>query len=123
MLLEKSSTSLESIGQLVVLILLFIFVLFLAYLAARIAGGFQSNVMNKKSNVKVIEVFQLSNNKYIQIVKIGEHYLALAICKDNVTLLTELDVSEVREQVTTMEPINFKSILDKMKNERKDKEQ
>ena len=102
--------------------LLFVFVLFLAYLAARIAGGFQSNIMNKKSNVKVIEVFQLSNNKYIQIVKIGEHYLALAICKDNITLLTELDVSEVREQVTTMEPINFKSILDKMKNERKDKE-
>lgn len=122
MLLEKSSTSLESVGQLVVLILLFIFVLFLAYLAARIAGGFQSNIMNKKSNVKVIEVFQLSNNKYIQIVKIGEHYLALAVCKDNVTLLTELDVSEVREQVTAMEPINFKSILDKMKNERKDKE-
>lgn len=122
MLLEKSSTSLESVGQLVVLILLFIFVLFLAYLAARIAGGFQSNIMNKKSNVKVIEVFQLSSNKYIQIVKIGEHYLALAVCKDNVTLLTELDVSEVREQVTAMEPINFKSILDKMKNERKDKE-
>lgn len=122
MLLEKSSTSLESVGQLVVLILLFIFVLFLAYLAARIAGGFQSNIMNKKSNVKVIEVFQLSSNKYIQIVKIGERYLALAVCKDNVTLLTELDVSEVREQVTAMEPINFKSILDKMKNERKDKE-
>lgn len=112
----------ESIGQLIVLILLFVFVLFLAYMAARIAGSFQSNAMNKKSNVKVIEVFHLSNNKYIEIVKIGEHYLALAICKDQVTLLTELDESEVREQVTTMEPINFKSILDKMKNERKDKE-
>lgn len=122
MYLAKSSPSMESIGQLIVLILLFVFVLFLAYLAARIAGSFQSNVINKKSNVKVIEVFRLSNNKYIEIVKIGEHYLAIAICKDNVTLLTELDESEVREQATTMEPINFKTILDKMKNERKDKE-
>lgn len=121
MFLVKSSF-LESIGQLIVLILLFVFVLFLAYMAARIAGSFQANTMNKKSNVKVIEVFHLSNNKYIEIVKIGEHYLALAICKDQVTLLTELDESEVREQVTTVEPINFKSILDKMKNERKDKE-
>lgn len=113
----------EGIGQLIVLILLFIFVLFLAYMAARLTGSFQSNIMNKKSNVKVIEVFHLSNNKYIHIVKIGERYLALAVCKDSVTLLTELDASEVREQVTTVEPIDFKSILDKMKNERKDKEQ
>ncbi len=121
MFLTKSS-SMEGIGQLIVLIILFVFVLFLAYMAARIAGGFQSNALNKKSNIKVIEVFHLSNNKYIEIVKIGEHYLALAVCKDNVTLLAELDESEVREQVATIEPINFKSILDKMKNERKDKE-
>ena len=123
MFLNKASTSMESIGQLIVLIILFAFVLFLAYLAARIAGGFQSNALNKKSNVKVIEVFHLSNNKYIEIVKIGEHYLALAICKDTVTLLTELDEFEVREHNATMEPINFKNILDKMKNEREDKEQ
>lgn len=122
MFLTKSSASFESIGQLIVLIILFLFVLFLAYMAARIAGGFQSNAINKKSNVKVIEVFHLSNNKYIEIVKIGEHYLALAVCKDTVTLLTELDESEVREHERTMDPINFKSILDKMKNERKDNE-
>jgi len=122
MFLMKSSASMESIGQLIVLIILFLFVLFLAYMAARITGSFQSNAMNKKSNIKVIEVFRLSNNKYIEIVRIGEHYLALAICKDSVTLLKELDQSEVREHEVTMEPINFKNILDKMKNERKDKE-
>lgn len=104
------------------MIFLFLFVLFLAYMAARIAGSFQSNVINKRSNVKVIEVFRLSNNKVIEIIKIGEHYLALAVCKDNVTLLTELHESEVREQETTLEPINFKHILDKMKDERQDKE-
>lgn len=123
MLLVKSSAGLESIGQIIVLIVLFVFVLFLAYLAARISGSFQSNVINKNRNVKVIETFRLSNNKYIQIVKIGERYLALAICKDSVTVLTELDASEVMDQVTTIEPINFKNILDKMKNERKDKKQ
>ena len=122
MYLTKSSASIESIGQLFILIVLFLFVLFLAYVAARVAGSFQSNTINKKSNVKVIEVFHLSNNKYIEIVKIGEHYLALAICKDTVTLLTELDESEVREHEKTMEPINFKCILDKMKNERQDRE-
>ncbi len=122
MFLIKSSTSMESIGQLIILIILFLFVLFLAYMAARITGSFQSNAINKNSNVKVIEVFHLSNNKYIEIVKVGGHYLALAICKDTVTLLTELDESEVREHEKTMDPINFKSILDKMRNERQDKE-
>lgn len=120
MFLSKSFSSLESIGQLIVLIVLFLFVLFLAYLAARIAGGFQSNVINKKSNIKVIEVFHLSNNKYIEIVKIGEHYLALAVCKDNVTLLTELEDSEIKEHETTMKPINFTNILEKIQHEKQD---
>ncbi len=123
MFLNNTATSMEGIGQLIVLILIFLFVIFLAGLAAWFTGSFQSNVMNKNSNVKVIEVFRLSNNKLIQIVKIGEHYLALAISKDNVTLLAELDESEVRERAATMEPVDFKSILDKMKNERKDKKQ
>ncbi len=118
MFLSKSFSSLESIGQLIVLIILFLFVLFLAYLAARIAGGFQSNVINQKSNIKVLEVFRLSNNKYIEIVKIGGHYLALAVCKDSVTVLTELDASEIREQEITMKPINFKNILEKIQHEK-----
>jgi flagellar protein FliO/FliZ len=96
-------------------------VLFLAYLAARIAGSFQSNVVNKRSNIKVIEVFRLSNNKVIEIVKIGDKYLALAVCKDSVTVLTELSEEVVKEQETSLEPINFKNILEKIKNEKKDK--
>ena len=119
--LSQSSSGLESIGQLICLIILFVFVLFLAYLAARIAGSYQSNTFNRRSNIKVIEVFRLSNNKLIEIIQIGNHYLAVAVCKDTVTVLTELDETEVRENGATLEPINFKNILDKMKNERKDK--
>jgi flagellar protein FliO/FliZ len=96
-------------------------VLFLAYLAARIAGSFQSNVVNKRSNIKVIEVFRLSNNKVIEIVRIGDKYLALAVCRDSVTVLTELSEEVVKEQETSLEPINFKNILEKIKNEKKDK--
>ena len=123
MILAHDTSSLESIGQLICLILLFLFVLVLAYFAARITGSFQSNVLNRRSNVKVIEVFRLSNNKVMQIVKIGNQYLVLAICKDTVTLLTKLDESEVKEQETTMEPINFKNILDKIKNEKQNQDE
>ena len=122
MLLVQSFSRAQSIAQLICVILLFFFVLFLAYMAARIAGSYQSNVMNKKSNIRVIEVYRLSNNKLIEIVKIGEKYLAIAVGKDEVTLLTELDVDEIVMHEASIEPINFKRILDKMKNEKQDKE-
>lgn len=120
MFLIRETSGLDSIAQLICTILLFIFVLVLAYLAARITGSFQSNVLNKRSNIKVIEVFRLSNNKVIEIVKIGNQYLALAVCKDSVTVLTQLEETEINEQEISLEPMNFKNILDKIKNEKKD---
>ncbi len=122
MALIQSSSKMESIAQLVCAVLLFFFVLFLAYIATRITGSYQSNVLNKKSNIKVIEAVRLSNNKMIEIVKIGNHYLAIAVGKDEVTFLTELDEDEIVLHEASLEPINFKHILDKMKNEKQDKE-
>lgn len=120
-LVGNSTSDIQMAGRLVVLVLVFVFVLFLAYIAARISGSFQSNVINKNSNIKVIEIFRISPNKTIEIVKIGEHYLALAVSKDNVELLAELDESEIKEQERTLEPIDFKKILDKMKNDNQKK--
>lgn len=110
-----SASNLKSIGELICVVLLFLFVLCLAYFAARFAGSFQSNVLNKRSNIRVIEVFRLSGNKVIEIIQIGNRYLALAVCKDSVTVLSELDATEIKEQEATMEPIDFKKILDKLK--------
>lgn len=121
MLLVQSFSGAQGVAQLICLILLFFFVLFLAYMAARIVGSYQSNVVNKKSNIRVLEVCRLSNNKMIEIVKIGEKYLAIAVGKDEITLLTELDADEIVMHETSLEPINFRCILDKMKNEKQDK--
>ncbi|MCM1498954.1 MAG: flagellar biosynthetic protein FliO [Clostridium sp.] len=120
MFLIRETSGLDSIAQLICTILIFVFVLVLAYLAARITGSFQSNVLNKRSNIRVIEVFRLSNNKVIEIVKIGNQYLALAVCKDSVTVLTRLEEAEINEQEASLEPINFKNILDKIRNEKED---
>lgn len=122
MFIVHDSSSLESIGQLICVFLLFLFVLFLAYLAARISGSFQSNVLNKKSNIRVIEVFRLSNNKLIEIVQIGEGFYALGVGKDEVSLITELDAAEIKIPEATLEPINFKNVLEKMRNDKQKKE-
>lgn len=121
MVLVQSTSDLKSIGQLICSVLLFLFVLFLAYAAARFAGSFQSNVLNRHSNIQVIEAFRLSNNKMVEIVKIGNRYLALAVCKDSITVLSELDESEIKEQEVSLKPIDFNSILDKIKHEKQEK--
>lgn len=88
------SNTLESVLQLVVVLIMFLFVLGLAYLTARLAGRFQSNVQSR-SNVRVIETARIGNNKYLQIVKIGERYFAIAVGKDDVTFLSELKEEEL----------------------------
>ena len=72
MLLLNFSSDIQMIGRLVCLILVFILVLFLAYAAARITGSIQSNVANKQSNIRVVEVMRISANKTIEIIKIGD---------------------------------------------------
>lgn len=120
MFMVRDSSSLESISQLICVILLFLFVLFLSYVAARISGSFQANKLNKNSNIKVVEVYRLSNSKMIEIVQIGQHFYALAVGKDEISLICKLEDDEVRIQPATLEPLNFKKILDKMRNERKE---
>ena len=72
----------------------------------------------KNSNIKVIETFRLNNTKYIQIVKLGEKYVAIAVGKDTVTYLTELDESEL-DLTKAMEGtsnLEFHEILKKVKD-------
>ncbi|MBE5923694.1 MAG: hypothetical protein E7271_04400 [Lachnospiraceae bacterium] len=117
MFLLESTSDIQMIGRLICLIIVFVFVLILAYFAARIAGSFQSNVINKQSNIRVIEIFRISTNKTLEIVRVGDKVLVLAVCKDNITLLTELNGDSVIEQNNTIEPIDFSQILEKFKKE------
>lgn len=47
------------------------------------------------SNVKVLETMRISNSKYIQILKIGNKCFAIAVCKDTVTYLCEVNEEEL----------------------------
>lgn len=112
---------LDNMIQLVVAILIFAFVLFLAYLAARVAGTFQTNITNHRSNIRVIETYRLANNKFIQIVKIADQYVALGIGKDTITLLAELDEDNIKDiAAMPMDKLDFKAVLSWV---RKDKDE
>ena len=110
----------NSVGQLITVILIFILVLAITYFTTKWIAGYQrKNYITK--NVQVVETFRLSNSKYLQIIKAGGKCLLIAVSKDNVTMLTELDPDSVTEFVpeqaqTSKVAEGFGSILEKAKN-------
>ena len=118
MMLMGSSHALDSVIQLIVVLIMFLFVLGLAYLAARIAGRFQSNIQSR-SNIKVIEVARVNNNKLVEIVKIGERYFAIGIGKDTITMLAELQEDELNLDTLNHDSKgSFKDILSQLQKKK-----
>jgi flagellar protein FliO/FliZ len=102
---------LDSIVQLITVLIIFIFVLVLAYFTARLTAGVQRGRL-KGSNIEVLETIKIAQNKYIQIVRVGEKYFSYIVCKDTVTLLGELDKNEIPD---VEEDVKFKKVFDRLK--------
>jgi len=112
----------EGIVQLIVVFIMFLFVLALAYLAARVAGRFQGNIQSK-SNIKVLESARVANNKYIQLVKLGDRYFAVGIGKDTITYLAELSQDDLNlERINDPSRGSFKDILSQLQKKKEDQD-
>ncbi|MFP3154081.1 flagellar biosynthetic protein FliO [Lachnospiraceae bacterium ZAX-1] len=96
-LLNINSSGLESFFQLIVVLFIFLLVLALTYFTTKWIARYQKGVATNK-NIRVIETFRVTNNKFIQIIEIGEVYLVISVCKDTIGILTEL----TKEQMTWM---------------------
>ena len=113
----------SSLYNVISLILIFIFILVLAYFTAKLTAKLQSNTLNKKANIKVIESFRLGGNKFISIVKIGEDFYALGFGKDEITMIDKLDKDNITipDSNSSEVGISFKDILGNInKKEKKD---
>ncbi len=108
------SNSMNSYLQFMTVLILFVFVLGITYFVTKWIGGYQKS-RSFNVNVEVIETFHLANNKYIQIIRVGKKYLAVAIGKDSVTMLTEIPEEQLMlsEGVDNIQP-SFKELLDKL---------
>lgn len=115
---------LSSIIQFVLLLIVFLGILFAASWFTKWYAG-SGMVRGKKGNIKVLESFPLGQGKVIQIVKIGETYLAIAQAKDTVTFLTELSEDELQyEPQNELKTGGFQEMFTQMlKNKQKQKEQ
>lgn len=116
-MLLSITSSLDSIVQFFTVLVIFIFVLGITLISTRYIAGIQKNKY-KTGNMELIETLRISNNKYLQIVRIGNKYVCMAVCKDTVTLLGEI---QKEDMVLSEESIgthgSFRQILEKMKQE------
>lgn len=104
--------------QFVTVLLLFVFVLAVTALVTKWIGGYQKG-SSVGTNMELVEALRLSNNKYVQIVRIGRKYLAVAVCKDTVTMLSEIPEEELRfPEGVGKSAFGFKDVLAKIQKER-----
>ena len=108
------SGSMNSYLQFMTVLILFVFVLAITWFVTKWIGGYQK-ARSINANIEAIETFHLANNKYIQIIRVGKKYLAVAIGKDSVTMLTEIpeDQLVLSDGVNAGSP-SFKELLDKL---------
>lgn len=104
----------SSFAQFITVFLLFLAVLALTYFTTRYIAGYQKSRI-KTGNMELIESLRISNNKYLQIVRAGNKYLVMAVCKDSVTFLVELKEDELIISQEEAVNLDFKGFLEKAK--------
>ena len=124
MLLLTAASGFKSIVQFLTVFALFLFVCVLTYFTTRFTAAYQKGKM-RTSNIENVEVFRLSGNKYLQIVRIGERYFAIAVCRDSVSTVCELTKDELvmdgKSEIAS--PVEFKALFDKVTKKMNTKKQ
>ncbi len=111
-----SGSGWDSFIQLIGLIILLVLILVATYYTTRFVGNVKLGQL-KNSNFQLIDAYRISPNKLLQIVKIADKYVVLAVCKDTITFITELDEDSVTARdFQTKEKLTFSQLLEKVRN-------
>nr|WP_300657182.1 flagellar biosynthetic protein FliO [uncultured Acetatifactor sp.] len=105
-----------SYAQFITVLLIFVVVLGITAVVTRWLASYQKQ-QSVNENIEVIETTRIANNKYIQIIRAGEKYMVIAVCKDTVTMLGEIP----EDSLKAMRPVQnfgFKELLDKAMNKK-----
>lgn len=115
MLLSESGLRASSIAQFLTVLLLFIFVLVITYLTTRWIARLQRGQMVGGDNIEILETAKISVDKYIELVRVGDKYLALGVGKNEVSVLAELNEDSLKLEDKDDASLSFLSVLDKVK--------
>lgn len=117
-----SSGQVSSITNFITVLFIFLFVICITWFATRYMASLQKQRMDT-TNIEIIETSRIGQNKYLQIVRVGDKYLVIAVSKDQVTMLTELSMDSIvrRDADQAPMPVDFSAVLQKMMKKTADK--
>ena len=77
-------------------------------------------VQKKMGNFEVVETYAIAQNKYLQLMRMGNKYIVISVSKDSVQYITELEEEEVCriQKVTSVPGKSFKEILSLISKEK-----
>ncbi|MBR4530628.1 MAG: flagellar biosynthetic protein FliO [Lachnospiraceae bacterium] len=111
-----------SFAQLITVIVIFLVVLFLAWLATRFVSRIGGAGVSAGGNLEIVEAIRISQTQVVEILRVGERYVAVAVSRDHVDALGEWSREELglkeREDVQAAGgrpwKDGFQQILDKV---------
>ena len=105
----------DDLARFLTVLLIFVGVLAITLWTTRWIAKYQK-MQSSNRNIEVVETCRLTANKYVQILRMGDTYVAVAVCKDTVTLLGEIpkEQLDIRSE-EGKSSIDFKGILEKAK--------
>lgn len=111
-----SNASSNSIWEFIGLVLLLAVILIATYYTTKLIGRAKLGQL-KNSNFELIDSYRISPNKMLQIVKIADKFIVIAVSKDSIDFIMELDESQVKvKEMQSGEKQSFKKILEIMNN-------
>ena len=101
----------SSYVQFITVLLVFVLVLGITAFTTRWMANYQKQ-QGAGGNIQVIETSRISNNKYVQIVRVGKTYMVIAVGKDTVTMLGEVPEEQLNLE-NAGQGMRFREILDR----------
>ena len=89
-----------------------------SYYTTRFVGKRQAG-MGGESNFKSLDIYRINQNKYLQLIAVGSRYFVIAVSKDNVQLIAELNEEDITYWRSDKK-VSFKDIMSKVVPGRKD---
>ncbi len=114
------TAALRGIAQFITVLLLFALVLWITWAVTKWTAGYQRGKWSG-GNIEMLESFRIASDKYVQIIRVADQYLAIAVTKESVTLLTQIDEAMLKqkEDAETMRP-SFKELLEKVREKKEE---
>lgn len=110
------SGTMSTIGRLLYYLIVSGIVIFFAYYCTKLIASSRFNKGNKlNSNIKILESISVGIQGSIQLVKIGEKYILIAVTKEKISFLTEVNEDQLNivEKDETQIVVPFEKYMQK----------